>query len=540
MSFKAWKYRKMLVFSTLAFIAILGLVSSLSPAGAVLTGPVNLSVSTNETSYYIREPVQMLGGVQENGAPGTGYVVSAEVTSPAGYPLLFRTVSIGNTSKKWEININRVWITDSSLSANDSAPINSMVNFNVNFTNQMLATFPIVVTGTVFDGNLIPIFSRVTPMTVTPLENNALVWSLWVPEWAYSGKAFAAVSIYSGLPKDGGIPYAIEAQHVFYITRTPGVKYPFSTLPVADASGPGQFGVNFRMPPDTLTPPGNYSVNVVALSASNPIYRTWTSTSFNLLDYAAPPTAAFSYTPLQVYQNMTVTFDASPSSAEGYNDTITSYEWTINDPYNPIHVVKTPPAVTLTHAFTQLGTYTVQLNVTDNEGLWSAITKPIIILPEYNPIANFTWSPTKPVINLTVTFNASRSQVGWSAQISGYAPIVNYTWNFGDGTPINTTTSNTITHKFTVLNNYTVGLTVTDSVGRTNSVSTLIEVANRSQYDLNGDGKIDIKDISIVARAFGTRPGDPYWNPIADINGDGKVDIKDVSAVAKHYGETFP
>jgi hypothetical protein len=54
--------------------------------------------------------------------------------------------------------------------------------------------------------------------------------------------------------------------------------------------------------------------------------------------------------------------------------------------------------------------------------------------------------------------------------------------------------------------------------------------------DLNHDGKIDIKDISIVAKAYGSDPTKPNWNPIADLNHDGKVDIKDVAIVAKVFG----
>ena len=54
--------------------------------------------------------------------------------------------------------------------------------------------------------------------------------------------------------------------------------------------------------------------------------------------------------------------------------------------------------------------------------------------------------------------------------------------------------------------------------------------------DLNLDGKIDMKDIAIVAKPFGTRPGDPLWNAVADVNKDGKVDMKDISIVAKEFG----
>jgi parallel beta-helix repeat protein len=55
--------------------------------------------------------------------------------------------------------------------------------------------------------------------------------------------------------------------------------------------------------------------------------------------------------------------------------------------------------------------------------------------------------------------------------------------------------------------------------------------------DLNHDGKVDIKDIHLVASAFGSSQGDPNWNPVADVNLDGKVDIRDVALVAKNYGK---
>ena len=56
--------------------------------------------------------------------------------------------------------------------------------------------------------------------------------------------------------------------------------------------------------------------------------------------------------------------------------------------------------------------------------------------------------------------------------------------------------------------------------------------------DVNRDGRIDMKDVAIVAKPFGTRPGDALWNSAADINQDNKVDMKDISVVAKEFGMT--
>lgn len=60
--------------------------------------------------------------------------------------------------------------------------------------------------------------------------------------------------------------------------------------------------------------------------------------------------------------------------------------------------------------------------------------------------------------------------------------------------------------------------------------------------DLNGDRRIDMKDVAEVARAFGSRPGDSRWNAAADLTGqiplvpDGIVDMRDVALVGKGFG----
>lgn len=58
--------------------------------------------------------------------------------------------------------------------------------------------------------------------------------------------------------------------------------------------------------------------------------------------------------------------------------------------------------------------------------------------------------------------------------------------------------------------------------------------------DLNGDGQVNILDISLVAVAFGTRPGETRWAPNADINNDDIINILDISTVAIHFGEVDP
>ena len=94
-----------------------------------------------------------------------------------------------------------------------------------------------------------------------------------------------------------------------------------------------------------------------------------------------------------------------------------------------------------------------------------------------------------------------------------------------------------ITHLYLGEGNYTVTLTVTDINGANDTYTQTIEVRSGPAYDINGDGKVNIKDVAIVSKAYGSYPGDPNWNPDADVNNDGKVDIKDEAIVSSHYGE---
>jgi hypothetical protein len=59
--------------------------------------------------------------------------------------------------------------------------------------------------------------------------------------------------------------------------------------------------------------------------------------------------------------------------------------------------------------------------------------------------------------------------------------------------------------------------------------------------DVNDDGTVNIMDGVIIGVAFGSRPGDPEWNPIADIAPVGALDnfinIQDVVLWAIHFGE---
>jgi hypothetical protein len=76
---------------------------------------------------------------------------------------------------------------------------------------------------------------------------------------------------------------------------------------------------------------------------------------------------------------------------------------------------------------------------------------------------------------------------------------------------------------------------------RTHSV-TIVDNAGGTVYvqsdagDINKDGTVSLVDLILLAKAYGSKPGDPNWNPQADVNGNGRVDLGDLSKLASNYG----
>jgi len=88
--------------------------------------------------------------------------------------------------------------------------------------------------------------------------------------------------------------------------------------------------------------------------------------------------------------------------------------------------------------------------------------------------------------------------------------------------------------------NYTISAEAPPLPDETDTADNMFEdgyVKIKMLGDVNGDGTINMRDISEAAQAFGAYPGHPRWNPEVDLNSDGVVNMRDLSMIAQLFGK---
>lgn len=176
-----------------------------------------------------------------------------------------------------------------------------------------------------------------------------------------------------------------------------------------------------------------------------------------------PPTRMeprFTFSPSNPREHDDIFFDASTSlDPDGH---IVAYSWSWGDGTSG-------DGKQDSHSYDFAGTYRVVLTVTDQYG--TSVSSPptsIVIGTSANPVARFSVSPTNPTVGINVSFNAVASTA------TPPRVIVNYSWDFGDGT---FKEGMVVTHDYDLPGSYTVILTVTDDAGR-KGVTTLTLTVN--------------------------------------------------------------
>jgi PKD repeat protein len=177
------------------------------------------------------------------------------------------------------------------------------------------------------------------------------------------------------------------------------------------------------------------------------------------------PVARFTTTPTTAIIQQAVVFDASGSTDEGSPCAdLCTYDWDFGNG-------SVSSGRITSQAFAVAGTYTVRLRVTDSRGGQSVTTGSIVITaPTFT--VDFSLSPTAPRNTQQVNFDAGGTVLGPGAS------IIDYSWNWGDGTT-EVTTVPTAAHTYTVsaATTFVVRLTVRDTLNRTATVAKTVTVS---------------------------------------------------------------
>jgi PKD repeat protein len=255
-----------------------------------------------------------------------------------------------------------------------------------------------------------------------------------------------------------------------------------------------------------------------------------------------PPTANFTMSPTTAAINQTVTFDAS-ASTPGNLATLRNYLWNFSDGTGIYNVTTSLTS----HSFSQPGNYTVTLTVVDSAGRTA------------------TTSATLQVLNATAAVLVTGVNALKQVVFQGYVMNINVTVaNLGN---LNQTFSVTLYANTTAIATQTVtnmqnGTSTTltmawNASGFAKGIYSISATATNSSMtggwvyvsmvgDLTGttlfvpDGKVDGRDITVVAGAFGTTVGDPMYNVNCDLFNRGKVDGRDLTIVAGAFGNVDP
>jgi PKD repeat protein len=274
--------------------------------------------------------------------------------------------------------------------------------------------------------------------------------------------------------------------------------------------------------------------NVTLTVTDNDGASSVTSALKTVLD--RPPVTNFSETAGTVYVDELINFDASTSYDP--DGTIVAYFWDFGDGTNAT-------GVTVDHGYEHNGTYTVTLTVTDDDGMSMSTStfKNVLNRPDI-AVSNVTSSKTvlgqgsSLEINVTVTNRGDRVE---TVNVTIYAGTTSIAT---EAITLTTGSSASITFMWNstgfAYGNYTISAYAWPLPSeRDTADNTYIDgwVLVTIPGDVDGNGKVSMRDIGLICKAYGSYPGYPTWDPNMDVNGDGKVDMKDLGYACIYYGQ---
>jgi len=502
---------------------------------------LDVTVDTDKSSYTKRQMVNVTGNVTYEGNLVQNGLIGIQVEDSLFSTIAMRTLPLNaNQSLSFSTEITSLLPTDEVGNYKPKTERNKYLWFYMVVKNKGLSIKQVYVSITIMDNALIPLETDLGSLSIPAGQTGTFMPRMSIPNWATVGTAYIFANVYDAWPKLLGRPLCSEKLANFTIIESiysDPPNTPLTTQPMQN----GLYATNFRLPPNMQI--GSYKVSASAWSSWAGGYKGFQSANFETIYVPSAPWASFVIKPPIASPNYSITFDGSSSSPEAYNDTITSYYWDFGDGKN-----KTSTSSTATHSYTNVGNYTVTLNVTDLEGLWNTTSKEAVIMTirdvsvidiESLEVIYDDWEVYVSVTvknegsydeTFSVELYANSTFIG-TKQVSSLGPFATKTLTF-----------NWDTTGLTLLVNYTLQAVAETLVNETDTADNSLDFGPIFVV-MNGDimfnRKIDLYDAVRLLAIYGFTEDDPGWNVMADLVRDGTINLYDAVKLLGKYGASY-
>ncbi|RLF48029.1 MAG: hypothetical protein DRN29_00935 [Thermoplasmata archaeon] len=283
---------------------------------------------------------------------------------------------------------------------------------------------------------------------------------------------------------NGSVSSYTEEKIYFYVFEKEDLLFKF--VSVYDGSnytwdfGDGSIGYGKVVEHQYLMP-GTYEVRLIVRDNGNEIVNY--SQTINTANI--PPIPDFYYSPEYPYTLETVFFFDNSTDPDGY---IINWTWHFGD--GGISYLPNP-----NHTYLKAGEYNVTLTVVDNEFKAKTVAKQIIVRNRH-PVAKFYWTKGEEG---TLIFYANYL---YDPSYDPDGSIVNYTWDFGDGS---IGYGEWVEHVYAKDGVYNVTLTVYDDNGDSNSTTRKIHSYNEipvADFEYTPEMPTDLDNITFISTSY--------------------------------------
>jgi PKD repeat protein len=378
------------------------------------------------------------------GDGGTSNVANpTHAYSTAGTFTVTLTVTDSSTPAQTATPSHTVTVSTGLAADFTSSPAHPVIGGTVTFTSTVTGgKTPFVYAWTFGDGGT----SSVANPTHAYATSGSFSVTLVVTDSstpAQSSTASHTVTVASALA--GGFTASPSAptigQTVTFTSTVSGGTIPYSYSWTFGDSGTS----TLANPTHAYATAGTFTVTLIVTDSSTPAQSV---TATHSVTISAKLAADFTFSPTSPTTGQTVTFTSTVSGGT----TPYAYSWTFGD--GATSAVANP-----THAYATAGTFTVTLTVTDSSTPAQSATASHTVTVSGPLTADFTSSPSAPIIGGTVTFTST---------VAGGTGPSTYSWTFGDSGTSNIANP---THAYATAGTFTVTLTVTDSSTPTQSAT---------------------------------------------------------------------